>query len=206
MADPKHLEIIKQGPEAWNDWFAKHSNITPDLKGADFSGMSLVEVRLSGANLAGAVFTHADLTLADLSMTDLSNADLRSASLVAADFRGTNLASANLRGADLQTAIFGFTDLAGTDFSDVSFGLTMLNFTDFSKAVGLNTVKHAKPSSIGVETILWSEGHLSDEFLRGCGVPKGLVEFFKNCAAAPSGYHGTLGPTTLTDLRNSSMN
>lgn len=71
MANTIHLEIVRQGSEAWNDWFANNPNITPNL-----SGMSLAEVRLSGANLAGTVFANPDLTLADLSMTFLTNTEL----------------------------------------------------------------------------------------------------------------------------------
>jgi hypothetical protein len=38
MANPKHLAIIKQGVEAWNDWRSAQHRVKPDLRGADLSG------------------------------------------------------------------------------------------------------------------------------------------------------------------------
>jgi hypothetical protein len=31
MANPEHLEILKQGVEAWNEWREKNPDIEPDL-------------------------------------------------------------------------------------------------------------------------------------------------------------------------------
>ena len=71
MANPEHLEILKQGVEAWNRWRWTHSEIYPDLSGADFRG----------ADLRGAILRHANLREADLSEAFLHGADLREADL-----------------------------------------------------------------------------------------------------------------------------
>jgi hypothetical protein len=36
MANPEHLEILKQGAEAWNFWRSEHPGLQPDLAGACF--------------------------------------------------------------------------------------------------------------------------------------------------------------------------
>jgi len=41
MANEKHLSILMQGLEAWNQWRRENPKIKPNLKGADLSGSSL---------------------------------------------------------------------------------------------------------------------------------------------------------------------
>jgi hypothetical protein len=33
MANPEHLQILRQGVKAWNAWRRQHRDITPDLSG-----------------------------------------------------------------------------------------------------------------------------------------------------------------------------
>ncbi|MCB9300201.1 MAG: pentapeptide repeat-containing protein [Lewinellaceae bacterium] len=66
MADPKHLEIARQGAEAISYWRSLNQRTRLDLSRADLS-----TVNLSGANL-----TDADFTNAKLDYTDFSNAIL----------------------------------------------------------------------------------------------------------------------------------
>ena len=44
MANPEHLEILKQGVEAWNQWREQNPQTKPDLSGA-----ILREANLGGA-------------------------------------------------------------------------------------------------------------------------------------------------------------
>ncbi len=46
MANPGHLQILKQGVETWNTWRDQHKDITPNLGGADLGGAELSEVRI----------------------------------------------------------------------------------------------------------------------------------------------------------------
>ena len=89
MANQEHLDIIKQGVKAWNQWRGEHPEVQPDLSGAD---------------LSGALLSHADLEEADLSRTDLSDANLREADLSRANLREANLSGTNLIKADLWRA------------------------------------------------------------------------------------------------------
>ena len=81
MADAAHVEVIRQGVEAWNDWRMKEPSIEPDLGCTD----------LERAFLSGAILNKANLRRADLIEADLSGAHLSWA-----DLRGANLSRANL--------------------------------------------------------------------------------------------------------------
>ncbi len=51
MANPKHLDILKQGVETWNHWREETPEIQPNFVEVDFAGK-----RLTGINLHGADF------------------------------------------------------------------------------------------------------------------------------------------------------
>ena len=91
MANQEHVEILKQGVEAWNRWRVINPWTQPDLNGADLSGTDL-----SGTNLIRANLREADLSRADLSGADLSGADL---------------SRINLSEAYLQSTMFAYNDL-----------------------------------------------------------------------------------------------
>ncbi len=76
MANEKHLEILKQGIEAWNKWRRKYYYEKPDLREAD-----LREADLSGANLS-----RANLSDANLNEAELREANLRESNITGAIF------------------------------------------------------------------------------------------------------------------------
>jgi uncharacterized protein YjbI with pentapeptide repeats len=121
MANPEHLEILKRGVEAWNEWKThEHLGVRPDLTGANLSSAYLVGANLFRADLRDAILINANLSGAylpgaDLSGANLSGADLKLAHLIEADLRGTNLKYANLRDANLFRADLSGADLAGAD-------------------------------------------------------------------------------------------
>ncbi len=55
MADEKHLEILKKGVDAWNNWREENRDVQPYLTGAN-----LCEANLTGADLRGADLREAD--------------------------------------------------------------------------------------------------------------------------------------------------
>jgi hypothetical protein len=63
-----------------------------------------------------------------------------------------------------------------TDFGD----------TDLSQCIGLETVRHEGPSSIGIDTIYRSGGKIPEVFLRGAGVPEPFIVQMKALVAAMS--------------------
>ena len=112
--NPEHVEIVKQGKEAIEDWRLAHSEEQLDLSQADLSFADLSEADLPGvdlsnanlvrANMSAARLSNADLSGANLSAARLSEANLSNAVLSGADLSYTNLLGANLFGADLLRA------------------------------------------------------------------------------------------------------
>jgi hypothetical protein len=37
MADPEHLDVLRQGADAWNEWRSQHPEISPDLVEANLA-------------------------------------------------------------------------------------------------------------------------------------------------------------------------
>jgi TIR domain/Pentapeptide repeats (8 copies) len=157
MANPEHLAKLKEGVEAWNLWRKEHRGIYADLSNVD----------LSHAKLRGADLRRADLTGADLSRAFLGEADLLAANLTAADLSGAFLGWANLTVATLSGADLGAATLIATIFVD----------TDLTNVHGLDTCFHRGPSTLDHSTFTKS-GRLPLPFLRGCGLPDILIEFF----------------------------
>jgi hypothetical protein len=112
MANPEHLEILKNGVEAWNQWRVENSS-PADLSRANLTGPNLSGLNLLRANLFGANLSGASLQWADLSEANLLLADLTGANLLRANLRGANLSGADLSGANLGEANLLRTDLSG---------------------------------------------------------------------------------------------
>lgn len=194
MANQEHLEILKQGVEAWNTWRAEHPNVETDFKEA-----TLREADLVGANLSGVNFRRAYLSGAKLADVDLRGADLRGAKLLDADLRRAQLSEANLSATDLREANLRNADLWGTDLTGADLGgvnlsgarlrgskishaimvTTVIVSTDLTDVIGLEDVVHKGPSDISTSTLSLSEGKMPDTFLRGCGLSDWEIESVK---------------------------
>ena len=89
MANQEHLDILRQGVDAWNEWRKEFLDplIKADLQlGPDLSGADLEFLDLSGANLY-----KANLTGANLYSTRLREANLQDAKLIKANLYGADL-------------------------------------------------------------------------------------------------------------------
>ncbi len=200
MANPEHVALLRKSVDEWNAW-RTDSRDEPDLRGADLSGTdlsnaNLVAARLLGANLTNANLTDADLTMANLMKSDvagstlaaaqlggatLAGADLSQSILLGANLRGTNLRRASLLDADLRGARLVGANLSGTtlgraNLSNAQCGGTIFAEIDLSGVIGLESVQHEGPSTIGIDTIYLTRGKVPVVFLRGCGVPDALVD------------------------------
>jgi uncharacterized protein YjbI with pentapeptide repeats len=108
MANEDHLELLRQGVNAWNVWRAKEPSVRPDLSHAD-----LADANLRGMDLRAAILCGADLSTANLSRANLQGADLEGANLLITNFREANLRGANLLFAGLLETNFIDADLTG---------------------------------------------------------------------------------------------
>jgi uncharacterized protein YjbI with pentapeptide repeats len=129
MANPEHVEIVKQGTEAIHKWRAENQDVTLDLSGADLS-----LAHLERANLYGADLRRARLGEAHLDGADLGRANLREANLGGASLRGANLCGANLYWAHLYGADLSEVHLDSTDLNRVNLGEVNLRGADLRDA------------------------------------------------------------------------
>jgi hypothetical protein len=54
MANPEHLQILKQGVEAWNVWREQHRDISPELSVANLARADLTKAwRISHIDSGG---------------------------------------------------------------------------------------------------------------------------------------------------------
>src|SRR6266567_2153652 len=153
MANQEHLDILKQGVDIWNAWKNKNSKRT--------------SIDLSGANLSKTFLHHADL-----SYINLSGANLAGANLAGADLAGANLTEGWLIGTDLSGA-----NLSLADLSRVLVQATIFGNIDLRLVKGLETIDHRGPSTIGIDTVLRSEGDIPEIFLRKAGVSDTFIDY-----------------------------
>jgi len=183
MAIPQHLNVLKQGVQAWNNWRIANPGDEPDLAGAKLSTADLREANLretdlrwadlSGANLSGAILNRADLrranlnrtifhlaklSEANLSETYLSGADLREADLRKAFFIRSDLANADLSASDCQRADFRWAYLIKARFNEANLGGANLIEANLTKS-------ELKQANLGEAFVAWScfgDNDLSD--------------------------------------------
>jgi hypothetical protein len=201
VANKEQVQLLKEGGVGtWNTWRKMNDQTHLDLSGADLRELYLSGAQLQGVHLGGADLSKADLSGANFRKADLHGVylsganlrkaylgvtNLRNAVLQDADLSGANLFGADLFGANCRKTRFGsaslngtnFTsaDLTGTDFTDCMMGATQFGNVDLSQCRGLETIEHASPSTIGINTIYRSEGNIPEVFLRGTGVPESLI-------------------------------
>jgi TIR domain-containing protein/pentapeptide repeat protein len=150
-----------------------------NLSAANLTYATLMGTRFEAANLTGAILNSANLLSADLAGADLRHADFASANLSGANLKGANLGSAELMSTNLYWA-----RLSESDFSGARIGSTIFADNDLSAVAGLETVWHATPSVIGIDTIYRSKGKIPEVFLRGCGVPDEFITYAKSLVAS----------------------
>lgn len=189
MANPEHLRILKQGVEAWNKWRLENRDVYPDLSGAHLSKADLNGAYLRWADLSGAHLNQARLIGAYLGQVHLNGADLTGANLTEADLSETDLIGAHLNSTSLLYTNFYLARVAQADFTEARLEYTMFADTDLSEAIGLETVRHDGPSTIGTDTIFKSKGQIPEVFLRGAGVPEVLIAYLPSLLSQPIQFY-----------------
>ncbi len=97
--EKQHIEAVKMGASAVDEWRRDNPASRLDLTGADLRGLDF-----SGWNLSRALLDSADLSGVSLQGADLSECWIRRASLTGANLRKASLYRANLAGSDLSGA------------------------------------------------------------------------------------------------------
>ena len=212
MGGQRHLAILRRGVLAWNSWRARNPSVRPDFQGCDLRGFDLRGASLSEANLTWANLLRCDLRDADLRRASLTWANLLEAKLACAGLSRATLTSANLYETDLTGADLTFADLtfcnltrtklAGARLHFAAFGRTTLGDLDLGLVEGLDQVRHAWSSSVGIDTIYRSGGKLSRDFLLAAGVPQNLIEQLPTLTPAdPSRFYSCFISHSTKDRR-----
>ncbi len=139
MANQKHLDILKRGVEAWNQWRKEHPDTRPELSSANLNGLNLSKIDLSGANLKRADLDRTNLSGANLNMADLYKVDLKRAILIEADLSRAKLHRADFYRAKLDRANLSGAALIGADLSGASLRGTALNGAKLHRAILVRT-------------------------------------------------------------------
>ena len=194
MANQEHLDILKQGVDAWNKWRKEYPEIWPALRESDLSKANLKKVDLSRAHLFRTNFSEADLRGANLQLAyplraKLKGADLTEAILDSANFIGADLRGANLRGANLRFANLTGADLSETNLHGALLGWTVFGNVDLRSVKGLETVIHASPSQIDMLTLSRSQGNIPERFLKEAGASDTRIDFLYSLVNNPIEYY-----------------
>ena len=81
------------------------------------------------------------------------------------------LIGANLSGAILTGTILRNACLDGANFERATVSHTIFASVDLSSCTGLDSIDHVGPSTLGVDSIIHSNGRIPEAFLRGVGLP-----------------------------------
>ncbi|RXK85172.1 TIR domain-containing protein [Chlorobaculum sp. 24CR] len=154
-----------------------------DLGEADLSEADLGDARLRWTNLKGA-----NLSGADFSMANLNGANLVGANLCGVEFTGANLCDANLGGANLGLANFRGAELSMANLAESETFHTSFVNLDLRQVKGLDTINHRGPSEVSISTLYRSQGQLSEAFMRGCGVPEGMIDHVRSLSGNTFDY------------------
>jgi hypothetical protein len=129
----------------------------------------------------------------ELRSASLARMHLDGVNLSRADLRDTNLTRALLCEADLTNAIlhrtnFRRADLCQTDFHEADLYEVFFISTNLTGAKGLDSCNHHGPCTLDHRTLVQS-GKLPLAFLRGCGLPDSLIEYFPTLLNEPIQRH-----------------
>jgi hypothetical protein len=85
-----------------------------------------------------------------------------------------------MMGANLFLVRFTAANLSGANLANALVGLTEFVRVDLSEVIGLDSTRHASPSTVDLETIYQSKGRIPEVFLRGCGIPADFIVYLRS--------------------------
>lgn len=194
MTNPEHIRLFLQGSEVWNKWRDDNPQVIPDLRDAQLKGKGLREMHLNDAILTNADLSKANLTLVNLTQANLTKANLRNANLMGADIDGANLdgadlCGAKLYGASIMDANLVRTELDGAIFTECFIGGTVFGDVDLSQGIDLDKTYHSRPSTIGLDTIIRSQGSINVTFLQKAGIKEEVFRYIATKIGQASQYY-----------------
>lgn len=130
MADPAHVQILTEGPEALRTWRIANPDAILDLSARDLSNLSIEGASLEGANLYEARFPNSSLKNTNFTGADLTGANLSDANLEGADLTGAKCETTNFDRVDLRTIKYEGATFRGAYFRNALVPHGLLKMTD----------------------------------------------------------------------------
>jgi uncharacterized protein YjbI with pentapeptide repeats len=159
------------------------------LRGANFNGANLLGANLIEVDLCEATLRGTNLIAGDLLEANLHSADLYGSTLNGANLERTILSRANLSNTQLRGTKFMQTHLEGASFEGAIIGWTIFADVDLSTIIGLDSLRHEGPSTVGIDTIIRSKGNIPEVFLRGCGLPDEFIDYIPSLVGKGIEYY-----------------
>jgi hypothetical protein len=93
------------------------------------------------------------------------------------------------------------TILDAADFTGALFSFAIVGGVDLRKVLGLENVAYHGPSHLGIDTVYLSRGEIPEKFLRGCGVPKDMIDYIRSLRDKTIDYHSCFISHSAKDQR-----
>jgi len=154
------------------------------LIGADLDDAKLIDVGIVASHFEDASLRGAVLDGCRFWSSHVERACFDRASLGYVIFDSCVLNQASFIDCDLGNASFINSSMTGCDFTNAVAGQTIFSEVDLSTIAGLDALRHSGPSSIGVESLVRSASGISDNFLRGCGLPEEVITHLPSIVAS----------------------
>ena len=202
MANPEHLELLRQGVEVWNAWRAKEPSVRPDLNHATSARRTSARADLRDANLSHADLSRANITEADLVGANLSGADLSGANLSEANLSGANLSGANLSKANLSEANLSRADLSEANLSEANLFRRISAGEPREANLCYADLSGANLRGANLSRAILVETSLVDAILTDCriyGISAWNVKLSDENETARSGHYSYGEPEVTTD-------
>lgn len=146
VANPEHVEIVKQGSVILQEWRDNNSGKTLELSGADLAQLNLENCNLSKADLTYAKLSEGYLDQCNLHQANLSDSDLKFTKLGSA-----HLVEANLTRADMFRCELVSSDLQATNLSEANLQRAYLVDSNLKNA----NLKHANLRSANLKGVIF---------------------------------------------------
>lgn len=159
------------------------------LREATLIDVEMKEVFLKDAYLGYSIIWNANLEGSDLREcifygSTLSNVNLKQANMGSANFDNTFLNKVDMSGASLVNTTMRNTSMTDLNIDHAYLKGAVLANNNLRNVQGIETVRHGGPSTIGIDTLIRSDGKIPEIFLRGCGVPENFIEYLPSLIGA----------------------
>ncbi|PHR88490.1 MAG: hypothetical protein COA78_36490, partial [Blastopirellula sp.] len=131
MANPEHVEIVKQGARAVEKWKKNNEGNEErlDLRNAVFSSLTFDGVDFSRSRVDHAKFNKAKLVKCKFKKLSMANMEFNDAKLTKVDLSGATIVNSKFNKAELQEVSFHKTTLRNVDLSNATLIAPIFNST-----------------------------------------------------------------------------